>query len=354
MADTSLRIVVVGETFGASRTVQRVKAMRELGHVVTTVATTSPGWSYESKPSLAQRVRERLRLPGDPANANRTLVEVVRDGADVIWVESAKMIRASALRRAKRINPRVLVLWHSEDDMMNRRHRSIWTDGAIPCFDLWVTTKSFNTEAHEMPSRGVRNILFVNNSCDPALHRPMTLSADERRRFGAPVSFIGTYEGPRARSLLHLARQGYTVRVWGNGWHDWVGRDPNLIVENRPVYNDDFARVVSASAINIGFLRKGNRDLQTCRSIEIPACAGFMVHERNDEITGLFRDEKEAVYWSSDGELADVCGRWLNRDSERENIGHSGRERVIQLQLMHVKNIDRILAALLGGANGRQ
>ncbi|MHA1109342.1 MAG: CgeB family protein, partial [Alphaproteobacteria bacterium] len=338
-----LRIAVVGETFDESRTVQRVEAMRALGHAVTTIATTPADFNYESRPGLMRRVRQRLRIPGDPAHANRGLLRAVGDGADIVWIEAAGMIHAGTLRRARAINPRIGILWYSEDDMMNPRHRSLWLDAALPLFDLWVTTKSFNASDDELPSRGARNVLFVNNSCDPALHRPMGLDPDIRARFGAAVSFVGTCEEPRARSLLHLARKGFTVRVWGNGWGDWVGRHPNMMVENQPIYNDDYASAICASALNIGFLRKSNRDLQTCRSIEIPACAGFMVHERNDEICRLLREDKEAVYWSSDHELAEICGRWLPDDEGRDRIGRAGRERIGELELTHEANIRRML-----------
>lgn len=348
------RIAVVGETFEASRTPQRVRAMRALGHTVTGIPTTPPGWTYESRPSLARRVRERLRIPGDPANANGALLDAVRNGVDVVWIEAAKMIRAPTLRLAKRINPRLMIVWYAEDDMMNPRHMSSWLAAALPLFDLWVTTKSFNARSEEMPSRGARRVLFVNNSCDPALHRPMQLSADEHVRFGAPISFIGTFEEPRARSLLCLARAGFTVRVWGNGWRDWTARHDNLVVENQPAYNDDFARVVSASVLNIGCLRKSNRDFQTCRSVEIPACAGLMVHERNEEIAGLFRDGKEALYWSSDEELVDVCGRWLHGQGDPAEIGNAARERVLELHLTHEANIRRIVTALGDTAAGEQ
>jgi glycosyltransferase involved in cell wall biosynthesis len=346
------RITVVGETFAASRTVQRVKAMRALGCVANAVATTPPDWNYETRPSLMRRIRERLRVPGDPADANHSLLAAVRAGTDVLWIEAAKMIRAQTLRQAKSVNARLVIIWYSEDDMMNRRHRSILLDTALPLFDLWVTTKSFNARPHEMPSRGAGKILFVNNSCDPDLHRPIKLGADDRQRLGAPISFVGSFEEPRARSLLYLADKGFSVRVWGNGWGDWIGRHRNLMVENRPVYNDDYARVVCASALNLGFLRKSNRDFQTCRSIEIPACAGFMVHERNPEITGLLREGREAVYWSSDEELAAVCGRWMDNESERQTIGRAGRERVLELGLTHEENIRRILAAAKNETEG--
>ncbi|HEC14912.1 MAG TPA: glycosyltransferase family 1 protein, partial [Rhodospirillales bacterium] len=250
------------------------------------------------------------------------------------------------LARAKEINRSLALVWYCEDDMMNRRLRTRRLDGAIPFFDLWVTTKSFNARPDELPSLGAKNVLFVNNSCDPALHRPVSLDEGDRKRFGAPVSFIGSFEEPRAASMLYLARQGVSVRVWGNGWAPWAGRHSNLAIENKPVYNDDFARVVSASSINLCFLRRANRDLQTCRSIEIPACSGFMVHQRNGEIGALFREEKEAVYFSSDPELAEVCAAWLGRDQQRSRMGEAARKRTLDLELTHKSNIVRILNAL--------
>ena len=293
-----------------------------------------------------QKIRYRLRVPADPAKANQAALREVEKGADILWLDAADMIGPATLRQARRINPELKLVWYCEDDMMNPRLRTRQVDGAIPLFDLWVTTKSFNAQPEELPSLGAANVLFVNNSCEPALHRPLQISDEEQRRFGAPVSFIGSFEESRARSMLHVARHGLTVRVWGNGWADWVGKHPDLLVENKPAYNDEFAKVVAASPINLCFLRKSNRDLQTCRSIEIPACSGFMVHERNSEIVTLYREGKEAAYFSSDEELAQVCSAWVGQDQQRTLIGQAARKRTLDLELTHDSNIIRIFNAL--------
>ena len=340
------RIILVGQTFAESRTVQRANAMRALGCEVACVPTVPPGMNYESRASFLQRVRYRLRRPADPAKANQGILKEIERGADILWLDAADMISSSTLKRAKAINDKLDVVWYSEDDMMNPRLRTRYLDESLPLFDLWVTTKSFNADSEELPSLGVSKILFVNNTCDSVLHRPMPVSEEDRNQFGAPISFIGSFETPRAESLLHLARQGFHVRVWGNGWADWVGCHPNMRVENKPAYNDDFARIVSASSINLCFLRKSNRDLQTCRSIEIPACSGFMIHERNSEITALYREGVEAAYFSSDEELAKVCAAWLEQDQRRKQVGLAARERTLELELVHGANLNRILNAL--------
>lgn len=341
-----MRIVLVGETNSGSRTPQRLRALRELGHDVTMVSTTPAGWTYETRPGLAVRIRYRLRLPGDPAGANRALAAAA-PGADLVVLDNARMIRPATLRAVRQAAPAAPLVWYSEDDSMNRAHRTRWLESAIGLFDLWVTTKSFNAEPHEVPALGARRVLFVDNSFCPHAHAPIAISDSERRAFGAPVSFVGTFEAPRAADLLALARAGFSVRVWGNGWQALAGADPRLEVMGRPVYDDDYRRVVSASAINLCFLRKGNRDRQTCRSLEIPAMGGFMMHEASPEMTRLFAPDREAGYFASTAELLAGVGRWLADPDGRAAAAAAARARALADGHSHAERWRAILAQAL-------
>ncbi|PPR10030.1 MAG: hypothetical protein CFH41_02085 [Alphaproteobacteria bacterium MarineAlpha11_Bin1] len=319
--------------------------MRALGHSVRVISTMPDGKDYETRPSLMTRLRYRLRLPADPADANAAILSIGGE-IDVLWLETADMIRAQTLRLLKAKHPNVSIVYYSEDDMLNPLNRTIWLQRAMPLFDLWATTKSLNSSPAEYSVLRLRNPMFVNNSYDPDIHRPVRISVADTKKYGAPVSFIGTYESPRARSVLHLARSGLQVRVWGNGWGRMSERHENLWIEGRPAYNDEFAKVVAASPINLCFLRHANRDLQTCRSIELPACAGFMVHERNREIQELLRESKEAAYFSDDMELVDVCRRWLEMGEQRKAVAENAHLRVQELSLTHQANILRIFTEL--------
>ena len=341
-------VILVGETFPASRTTQRANALQAMGCRVETVGTTPPNTDYETQPDLIARLRYRLRIPGDPAAANARLLDVVRPDTDIIWLEAARMIEAKTLWRAKEISPDIQILCYSEDDLMNPQNRSRQQEKIFPIVDLWVTTKSFNADHVELPSLGVRNMLFLNNSYDPGFHRPVELTSEDRTVYGSPISFIGSFEKPRSNSLLALAEAGLKVRVWGNGWEPMRKSHKNLRIEGRPAYNDEFAKVVAGTSINLCFLRHANRDLQTCRSIELTGCGGFMVHERNVEISHLFSENVSAVYFSDDKELCQVCHEWLSRDRDRRAVAAAALERVGELQMTHADNIQRIFDRLTG------
>ena len=62
---------------------------------------------------------------------------------------------------------------------------------------------------------------------------------------------------------------------------------------------------IAAMQINLGFLRKVNRDIQTDRSVEIPACGGFMLAEYSTEHSLLFKEGVEAVFYRNQNELAE-------------------------------------------------
>ena len=345
--DRTLRLILVGQTMRGARTLQRAQALGDLGHDVRVIPTNRPGAAFEDPPRILERIAHRVRLPNDPADANGKLLAETTQGGDLIWVENAGMIHHSTLASIKRRQPLIRLVWYAEDDMMLKVHRTRWLDRSLSLFDLWVTAKSFNAEPGEMMALGVRRVLFVNNSYDPKIHRPMALDEADRRKFEAKISFIGTYEEPRGLSVLHLAESGFPVSVWGNGWGRLTDRHPLLDVKNRPIYDDDFAKAISASQINLAFLRRSNRDLQTCRSMEIPASGGFMLHQRNSEIKGLFAEDREATYFDGDDELVGQCGRWLADDERRQSVAAAGYRRVVSSGHSHQERLRTILGAAM-------
>jgi len=86
---------------------------------------------------------------------------------------------------------------------------------------------------------------------------------------------------------------------------------------------------IQCAKVSLGLLSKGNRDLATQRSFEIPHLGGVLCAERTSEHTRLYREDEEAVFWSSPEECADRCMRLLQNEQDRKQLAIKGRRRCL-------------------------
>jgi len=342
----SLRVLFVGWLAAGTTSLQRFHTLQSLGHSVTGIDLTSPQMSWLQ--SLTYRVSGKLFRMGldvfgskDVGGKNAAVVRALReDRWDVLWIEKGLTIQAATLTEARRLLPKCRILGFSRDDMYARHNQSRSFLASLPLYDVYFTTKSYGVK--ELKSLGAKEVHFVDNSYDPSTHRPMAVSPDDRERFGGPVGFVGDYEIERRRSIEFLATHGVPVRVWGPEWPS-KSICRGVRVELSQVWGDDYALAICAFDINLGFLRKINRDLQTGRSVEIPACGAFMLAERTDEHQALFEEGREAEYFDSDEELLDKVRYYLSHEDDRKRIASAGRERCIQSGYSNEARLARML-----------
>jgi spore maturation protein CgeB len=228
--------------------------------------------------------------------------------------------------------------------MSNPRNQSKRYLASVSLYDLHVTTKSYNVA--ELKQLGARDVLFVPNGYDPHTHRPVPLTPEEKVFWGAEVGFVGGFERARYQMMLALAESGVQVTVRGPGWEPYVGRHPNLIIKPGWVLGDDYAKAICATKINLCFLRKANRDLHTTRSIEIPACGGFMLAERTNEHLSLFEEGKEAEFFSDEEELIAKVRYYLTHEHERQRIAAAGRGRCLRSGYSNYERLRGVLEYL--------
>jgi spore maturation protein CgeB len=211
-------------------------------------------------------------------------------------------------------------------------------------YDLHITTKSYNVG--ELEKLGARDVLFIDNAFDPETHRPVELTREEHERFDAGVGFVGSYETDRAAEISRLAESDVEVRIWGAGWSALGPCHGNVVLRGDEIHGLDYARAMVATRINLCFLRKVNRDLQTTRSIEIPACGAFMLAERTDEHLALFEEGREAEFFSSSGELLEKCRYYLEHEAQRRRVAEGGLRRCIDGGYSNAERLARVLEYL--------
>jgi spore maturation protein CgeB len=134
------------------------------------------------------------------------------------------------------------------------------------------------------------------------------------------------------------------LSIWGGRW----GRSP-LWQSLQPACRGgilagrDYVAAIQGAKLCLGLLSKGNRDLHTTRSLEIPFAAGLLCAERTSDHQVLYQEGKEAVFWRDATECARVCHYLLENEPLREGIRLAGQERVKALRVGNEDICQRIL-----------
>ncbi len=324
-----MKILFVGDLNEYGRCLQRYKTLIDLGHAVIGVSTVPVPWRPTIDSNLLEKITWKLKIPFDITGANKKIKKCLENEKfDIIWIEKGLTIWPTTLKFIKKIAPSVKLISCSEDDMFAKHNRTLFYDWGLSYYDVVFTTKVYNLE--ELKLLGAKKTELFLDSYNKELHRPMELSEEDKERFSCDVSAIGAFEEDRAIKMLDLAKSGIKIVIWGNGWGSWVNKHPNLIVKNEHLFKDDYTKVINATKINLCFLRKINRDEVTSRSVEIPACGGFMIAEKTKRHLEFFKDGEEAVFFESQDELYNLIEKYLADDSARKKIAEAGRQRCLK------------------------
>lgn len=346
----TVKVLFVGDLNHFSRSSQRFEALRRLGYNTCGLSSVPIGEipGISQKISLREKIQHKLGRHIDKTGINKSLSHKFKEiEPEVLWIEKVLCLKSILIKEIKLKYPETKIIHCCEDDMFAKHNSSVNFRESLPLFNFVFTTKSYNLKDNELPSLGANKVEMFKNCYDPELHKPI-FPSDE---FLSDVSFIGTFEEDRAKKCLYLAENGIHVRVWGNGWDSYKYKNENLQIELKPLYNEDFVTALCSSKINLCFLRKINRDLQTSRSVEIPACGAFMLAERTDEHLTLFQEDKEAAFFDQDNpeELLEKVKYYLVHDYKRQNVAEKGRERCLNSGYSHDEELKRMLGLILEG-----
>lgn len=206
---------------------------------------------------------------------------------------------------------------------------------SIPLYDCHF---SFNFEnSKELLKFGAKKSIFLPCAADPSCHHPVSASPEEVKKIGADIIFVGTYaDEERFWHLERLCQEGYDIKIYGNSWEK-CPKNSCLIkkgyVQFREICCEEISKVFNASKIVLSFVREHNKETLACRTYEIPASGGFMLHQRTAKTDEAFKEGEEAVFFSSYEELKEKIDFYLKNKNLREKIMQKGRERVLRENL---------------------
>jgi spore maturation protein CgeB len=322
----------------------RLKAFHALKELSSDIKVMFP-YNENYKRTLIDKVFSRLKIPLDPNHINKRILETCKIfKPDIVFIVRGLLIKPTTLQTIKSLGIKS-ISW-SNDDMYARHNRSLWYTWSLKYYDLVGTQKSYNCNANELPSLGAK-VLFQNKAFDPKVNYPVENCAS----FNCvhDVVFVGTKEQDRYEHIRFLAEKGIAVNVYGWGKPDFGTHHENIIFHDRHLFGEEFSAALGCSKIALNFLRKINRDLQTSRSVEIPASRGFMLAERTEEHLKLFQEGMEAEYFSSKEELLEKVQQYLNNETQRRAIAQAGFERCYTSDYTFKNRMQELIQKALNG-----
>jgi len=330
-------------------TYQRILALREMNVDLSLVYTYILNERITLVKKLYRAILFRFGIFPERNRENKAIINSIKTNTfDILFIEKGLSIKPSTLVQAKKLQPALKIISYTLDDMMNSNNASFNFRKSVKLYDMLFTNKKYNVA--ELKNIGAKNVYYFTNAYSQHVHRPIIVTEAEQLIYGYDVSFIGSYEYERVEKIRFLADNGIRIKVWGWGKGKKKSNmdHPNIIMTGKYVYEDEYAKVVCSTKVNLCFLRKENRDTETTRSIEIPACRGFMLAERTKEHLDLFEEGSEASYFSSKEEMLEKIKYYLKHDEERTRIALNAYKRCIKSRYDYKQQLVNIFSIVLG------
>jgi len=342
----ALHIMVVGPIYGGSLPVARyvVTALETLGHRVSWVDHSPHYAGYQNLETIRDnRLRVTVQQRLSDTLGVISLAHVAEDPPDLVLALSQAPLSMAVLEQMRR--KKVLTaMWFVE----NFRHLTYWQQ-MVSGYDFWfVMQQEACLEAFK--KAGASHVSYLPLAAEPAIHKPMTLTPQERHEFGADVAFLGAGYWNRRQILPSLMGHGWTFKLWGNEWENAGALETVLQRGGARIDTPTSVKIFNGTSVNInlhsytgeGFDPEG--DGVNPRTFELAACGAFQVVDARTLLPALF-DESMMVVIKSPDKLLSSVQTYLHEPAQRMAMAESSRKRVLEAHT-YVHRMKTLLGAV--------
>lgn len=324
----SLRILFLGENWYGSCARACCYALRRLGCDVTDLdyQTIFPNWQQRSN-----RAIRRLLHPRIVREYNQLILECASQiKPDIFLAFKGQCVTVATLRRLRTSG---IKLYNYFPDTIPSEQGGMLGE-SLREYDCVFYTKKF-WDANPPDALGERPLVFLPHGYDPDVHRITELDHRDISEFVHDVTVIANHTAYKEKLLGELIRAmpELDLHIYGSRWMD-SPRAPELKrrIRGTALFGSRYAKAIAAARINLAITSWTGRveiDETTTRTFEIPACGGFMLHERTPELLELYKEGREVTAFGSVEELASKIEYYLAHPEEREAIARAGHARCV-------------------------
>jgi hypothetical protein len=322
-----MKILYAGIMSPGSATQFRRLALERLGHQLVVVDTGQ----YAVKNSLLQKILFRIAAGPHANRLNRDVLRIAQaERPDVFWAEKQLLITPRTLKKLNAMG--ITTVSYMIDNPFGPRKDPGWRMylKCLPHYDLHVQQRDVSLVAYK--EHGAKDVVKVLIGFEPTVHFPPPEPITDKD-CTREISFVGTSYDDRAATLTKLIEMGLPVTIsgperrWRRSLRPEIMRKSYIAGE---FYSKEYREAIWRSKINLSFLTKSNEDEYTQKTFEIAGCGEFMIVERSEGHTSRFKEDEEAVFFSTPEELVEKIKRYLPDEEARRRIGLAGRERALR------------------------
>ena len=325
-----LTIALVGPIYGGSLPIAGYvkRALETLGHKVQWIDHSVHAPSYEVMGTLKDaRNRQLMQSRMAEVLSQWTLAALAESPPDLVLSLAQAPLTLPVLEHLRK-KKFLTAMWFVE----NYRHLTYWQQMA-PGYEYWfVFQQGLCLDAFRQA--GARQVSYLPMAADPDLHRPLILSEEERRTFGADVSFVGAGYANRRRLFPALLRHPWSFKLWGNEWDGAGDLRSVLQLNGARIDTATCMKVFNATSINLnvhsstGGGLDPQADFVNPRTFELAACGAFQLVDHRSQLRDFFTDQ-EMVSFRTFDEVSGLVQRWLDDPAARQTMATAGRTRVL-------------------------
>jgi spore maturation protein CgeB len=237
------------------------------------------------------------------------------------------------------ISPRVLtelrkrgvitVLWFVEDYL-----RFTYWQQMAQHYDFVFTIQKGEC-LEKLKKAGAGEVHYLPTACDPNFHTPLTLTAEEKTRWGSPISFVGAGYHNRQQMFASFANEPF--RIWGSEWPMCKPFDRLVQEEARRISPEEYIKIFNATEINLNLHSSTERDgvdpfgdFLNPRTFELASCEAFQLVDERQLLSEAFEVGKEIVTFRNLADLREKIDYYLRHPEERTAIARRARARVLR------------------------
>ncbi len=303
----------------------RLWALERLGHTVVPLNA----YEYQSANPFVAKVAFRLAAGPSVNRLNRDLLSMAeQEKPDLVWTDKLLGMQPKTLEKLRAMG--IATVSYMIDNPFGTRQDPGWRlyMKDIPYYDLHVVQRDANVADYK--SRGARDVIKIQTAYEPTIHFPPPAGWSDADR-DREVSFIGTPYDNRAEYLTRLWKEfGLPVTVSGGlVWKEHLSTEAVTAMYrgHGELFRDVYREGIWKSKINLSFLTHANKDEFAHKSFEIAACEGFLMVERSEGHLQRFKEDEEAVFFSTIEECVEKIRRYLPDEAARAKIAAAGRAR---------------------------